>query len=64
MIKILIADDHAIVREGLKKIIAQTSEIIVEDEATNGAGGIILGIKLIIAALTRNNFLPGPVSLP
>ena len=28
------------------------------------AGVIILGIKLIIAALTRNNFLPGSVSLP
>jgi DNA-binding NarL/FixJ family response regulator len=36
MIKILIADDHAIVREGLKQIVAETSDIVVSDEATNG----------------------------
>ncbi len=35
MIRVLIADDHAIVREGLKQIVAQTSEILVVDEATN-----------------------------
>ena len=36
MIKILIADDHAIVREGLKQIIRETSDIVVADEASNG----------------------------
>ena len=36
MIKILIADDHAIVREGLKQIVAETADIIVADEATSG----------------------------
>ncbi|MFB0519205.1 MAG: response regulator [Acidobacteriota bacterium] len=36
MIKILIADDHAIVREGLKQIIQETSDIVVADEASNG----------------------------
>ena len=37
MINILIADDHAIVREGLKNIIAEALDIVVKDEANNGA---------------------------
>ncbi len=36
MIKILIADDHAIVREGLKQILAETADMVVGGEATNG----------------------------
>jgi len=36
MIKILIADDHAIVRAGLKQILADTTDMIVAGEATNG----------------------------
>lgn len=36
MIKILIADDHAIVREGLKQIVAETSDMVVAGEAVNG----------------------------
>ena len=35
MIKILIADDHAIVREGLKQIVAEESDMIVAGEAAN-----------------------------
>jgi two-component system, NarL family, invasion response regulator UvrY len=36
MIKILIADDHAIVRQGLRQIIADTIDMTVTGEATNG----------------------------
>lgn len=36
MIKILIADDHSVVREGLKQIVAETADIVVADEAENG----------------------------
>ena len=36
MIKLLVADDHAIIREGLKQIITDTRDIIVVDEASNG----------------------------
>jgi len=35
MIKILIADDHRIVREGLKQILAETPDMVVADEANN-----------------------------
>lgn len=37
MIRILIADDHAVVREGLKQIIADTTSMRVVAEAENGA---------------------------
>jgi two-component system, NarL family, invasion response regulator UvrY len=40
MIRILIADDHAIVREGLKQIVQQTSDILVAEEASNAAEAI------------------------
>jgi len=36
-IKILIADDHAIVREGLKQIVAEEKDILVAGEAGNAA---------------------------
>jgi DNA-binding NarL/FixJ family response regulator len=37
IIRILIADDHAIVRGGLKQIIATTADIVVAGEAAQGA---------------------------
>ena len=40
MIKILIADDHAIVREGLKQILSQTADMVVVSEASNGQEAI------------------------
>lgn len=36
MINILIADDHTIVRKGLKQILAETQDMIVAGEASNG----------------------------
>ncbi|MBW1742830.1 MAG: response regulator transcription factor [Deltaproteobacteria bacterium] len=36
MIRILIADDHAIVREGLKQIVADTPDMVVGGEAADG----------------------------
>jgi two-component system invasion response regulator UvrY len=36
VIRILISDDHAIVREGLKQILADTDDLVVAGEATNG----------------------------
>jgi DNA-binding NarL/FixJ family response regulator len=36
MIRVLLADDHAIVRAGLKEILADTGDIEVAGEATNG----------------------------
>ena len=36
MIRILVADDHRIVREGLKQILAENPDMVVTDEASNG----------------------------
>lgn len=42
MIRVLIVDDHAIVRHGLKKILADTDDMSVTGEADTGAQGIKL----------------------
>lgn len=36
MIKILLADDHTIVRDGLKRILEATDDLVVADEAVDG----------------------------
>lgn len=41
-IRVLIADDHAIVREGLKQILADTGDIAVAGDAENGFDAIRL----------------------
>lgn len=41
-IKVFIADDHAIVREGLKQILAETRDIVVAGEAENGLDAVKL----------------------
>jgi DNA-binding NarL/FixJ family response regulator len=35
-LEVLVADDHAIIRDGLKKILADTSDLVVAGEAANG----------------------------
>lgn len=35
-IEVLVADDHAIIRDGLKKILADTDDLVVAGEATSG----------------------------
>jgi DNA-binding NarL/FixJ family response regulator len=44
-IRVLIADDHAIVREGLKQILAETGDIVVSGDAENGGDAIKLARK-------------------
>ena len=36
-LEVLVADDHAIIRDGLKKILADTDDLIVAGEAANGS---------------------------
>lgn len=38
MIRVLLADDHAVVRRGLKQILAETEDIRTEGEVDSGAG--------------------------
>jgi YesN/AraC family two-component response regulator len=45
MIKILIADDHPVVRKGLKEIIEEAPDMIVGGEASNG-GEVLEYVRL------------------
>ncbi|MCC6211895.1 MAG: response regulator transcription factor, partial [Burkholderiales bacterium] len=42
MIRVLIADDHTLVREGLRQLLAATPDIRVEGEAANGDEALAL----------------------
>ena len=57
-IKVLIADDHAIVREGLKQILADTKDIAVAGEAENG----LEAIKMV--RLGKGDVLLLDISMP
>jgi two-component system invasion response regulator UvrY len=48
MINVLVADDHAVVREGLKHILSATSDLKVMDEAETG--------HEVLEKLSRNDF--------
>lgn len=63
MIKILIADDHAIVREGLKQIVAEESDMKVTGEAENAAElfGLLKKDNFSIVVLDIN--MPGKSGL-
>jgi two-component system invasion response regulator UvrY len=45
MIKVLIADDHAILRQGLKQMLQETDDIIVVNEAENASRALHLALK-------------------
>ena len=59
MIKIMIADDHAIVREGLKQIISETADMIVADEADNGTEVLEKVIKNKFDVVVLDITMPG-----
>jgi len=59
MIKILIADDHAIVREGLKQIVAETSDMVVAGEAVDGQKVLELVRKEDWDLILLDIFMPG-----
>lgn len=45
MIRILVADDHAIVRDGLKQIVSDTPDMVVAAEASNGQEALNKALK-------------------
>ena len=59
MINILIVDDHAIVREGLRRIIDDTSEINVVDEAATGQKALDLILKNKYDIILMDISMPG-----
>ena len=59
MIMILIADDHAVVREGLKRIITETSDMVVADEAADGHEVINKALKNDYDVVVLDITMPG-----
>jgi len=59
MIKTLIADDHAVVREGLKQILAATRDIVVAFEASNGRAAIDEAVKHRYDVVLLDITMPG-----
>lgn len=59
MIKILIADDHPIVRKGLKEIIEETSDMVVADEANNGEEALDKVLKSNLDVVVLDISMPG-----
>jgi two-component system invasion response regulator UvrY len=59
MIRIFIADDHAIVREGLKQIVTETSDMVVADEASTGHEVLAKVFKSNYDVLVLDITMPG-----
>jgi DNA-binding NarL/FixJ family response regulator len=59
MIKVLVADDHAIVRRGLQQILADTPDIMVAGEAATGAEVLRLVREQRWTAVILDISLPG-----
>jgi two-component system, NarL family, invasion response regulator UvrY len=59
MIKVLIADDHTVVRKGLRHILSATEDILVGDEAANGAEVIKMIGKNIYDVVLLDISMPG-----
>lgn len=59
MLKILIADDHAIVREGLKQIIAENDRMVIAAEADNGKDVLKKAQNCDIDVLVLDISMPG-----
>jgi two-component system invasion response regulator UvrY len=59
MIRVLVADDHAVVREGLKKILARTDDLVVTGEAGRGEEVLALAGKNDYEVLLLDITMPG-----
>ena len=59
MIRIVIADDHAIVREGLKRIVSEDPELVIEAEAADGNEVVRLVREREFDVLVTDLSMPG-----
>ncbi len=58
-IKVLLADDHGVVREGLKRLLESESEINVIGEASNGEEAITKAVALSPDVIVMDLKMPG-----
>ncbi len=59
MIRLLIVDDHAIVREGLRTLLAETPDLEIVGEAGDGPGAVAQAIALRPDVILLDLMLPG-----
>ncbi|MCX7165295.1 MAG: response regulator transcription factor [Rhodocyclales bacterium] len=59
MIRVLLADDHAIIRDGVKQILADTDDLVVAGEASNGAEALKLVAEQDWDLLVLDISMPG-----
>jgi two-component system invasion response regulator UvrY len=59
MIRVLIADDHAIVRQGLKQIVADYADILVAGEASSGQQVLDMVLKNDYDVIVLDITMPG-----
>ena len=59
MIRILIADDHTVVREGLKHIISETPDMTIADEAVDGHEALNKALRNHYDVLVLDITMPG-----
>lgn len=57
-ITVLLADDHTIVREGLRRLLEAESDIEVVGEATNGRQAVAMALKLRPAVVVMDIAMP------
>ena len=59
MIRLILIDDHVIVREGLKGILASQDDIVIVGEADNGVDGARLALELLPDVVLMDLRMPG-----
>jgi DNA-binding NarL/FixJ family response regulator len=59
MIRVLLADDHAIIRDGVKQILADTDDLVVAGEAANGTAVLKLVAEQQWDVLVLDISMPG-----
>lgn len=59
MIRILIVDDHAILRAGLKHLLSESADIVVAGEAANGVDALTLARSGAWDAMVLDMTMPG-----
>jgi NarL family two-component system response regulator LiaR len=59
MIRLLIVDDHAIVREGLRTLLAETSDLEIVGEAVDGPSAVSQALALKPDVILLDLMLPG-----